>query len=543
MTVKNEKEKMALVKATANLPTEVGATPASAGAQALIQSQFVMALKSPRNWEEVRQNLEKECSRPSFALEDENGNSSALYRRPVGNGRSVEGLGIRFVELALRCMGNTLSDSMVVQESDIDRVIHVFVLDIEKNVSWGKTITVKKTVERQSLKDDEVPLSDRINSVGKKVYTVMASESAFVTKEAAEISKVSRTLGLRLIPGDLQDRCEKIIKEIREKEAVEDPDAALRRVIDGMAKQNVSVKMLEKFLDHPIAEMTPAEIVNLQSIYGSLRDGETTWREILAAAEELRKPKMAERRDDEEEKPKKGVAAIKEEIKKKKKKPEPEPEPEEEDDEDDDENEDEDDSKDDESDETEKESSEEGDESETESDEEESEEVCGSCGATDTPLKDVDGVMLCSDCQPKPKKKEEKKSETLPWMRTKPKTDEEKKKPEKKKSPPAAMSLEDQVQEMAKEKKDHRQKPKNAEIRGIDFPEFCDRESDDDAWDDELYERAVAAIKRMPGAADDAAGQLNSTAIAHVGIALEEMNAETLEALTEVLELLGKKKR
>src|SRR5207244_3701290 len=153
-------------------------------------------------------------------------------------------------EMALQCMGNNLVDSFTVQESDTERVLHVFALDIEKNNSWGKTITLSKTVERKYLKEGEVPIRTRLNSQKQMLYILPSDDGSFATKEAAEISKTSRTLGLRLIPGDIQDQAITTIKETRYGEVKEDPDAAMRKVIDGMNKQNVSVLMLEAYLGH-----------------------------------------------------------------------------------------------------------------------------------------------------------------------------------------------------------------------------------------------------------------------------------------------------
>src|SRR3990170_723887 len=83
---------------------ETASTAVAAQAKAMIESRYVMAMRNPRNMDQVRQDLLKECRRPSFAH-----NKSALYHKPIGKG--VEGLGIRFVEVALRCMRNVLAES------------------------------------------------------------------------------------------------------------------------------------------------------------------------------------------------------------------------------------------------------------------------------------------------------------------------------------------------------------------------------------------------------------------------------------------------
>lgn len=312
MTTESVKQQ-ALVSRTATpvLPTEIGATAAAAQVKALVEARFVLAIKNPRNMEQVRLDLLKECSRPAFCHEEFEGKgNSALYRKPVGDGKFAEGLGIRFAEVAARCMGNLLDDAIIIQDDEKEIVKYCFVLDLEKNVSWGDTVRGSKFVERKFLRDGDVPISSRTNSQGQITYTLPASEDAMTTKVAALTSKMMRTLILRLVPGDLQDQCIEKIKEVRRNKAAEDPDEAIRRVIDGMARQNVNVVMLEAFLGHPIQQITPAEIVNLQGLYASLRDGESTWAEIMADVEESKRvtPKAKTEGDG------RGVAAAREKV-------------------------------------------------------------------------------------------------------------------------------------------------------------------------------------------------------------------------------------
>lgn len=304
--IERAKQGVALERVASALPVEVGTTAAAAQVKAMVEARFVMAIKLPRNMEQVRQNLLHECSRPSFALEDTEGKGNgALYRRPVGGGTTVEGLGIRFAEVALRCMKNIQAGDLTIQEDDMQRVKLCYVIDFENNVSWEDTVTISKTVERKEPRTGDVVLSVRTNSTGQQTYTILASEDALTTKEGALVSKKLRTLALRLIPGDLQDECISKIKEVRAKRITEDPDAAIRKVTDGMARQNISVVMLEEYLGHPVQQMTPAEISNLQSLYAALRDGETTWAEVLANKEDARQ------RQPQAKAPERGVEAAK----------------------------------------------------------------------------------------------------------------------------------------------------------------------------------------------------------------------------------------
>jgi hypothetical protein len=253
---------------------ETAASAVAAQARAMVESRYVMALRRPRNWDQVRQDLLKECRRPSFAH-----NTSALYRKPIGKG--VEGLGIRFVEVALRCMTNVLAESVMVYSDDLREIHRVSVTDLETNMTWPMDVTVSRTVERSRPLDDGSYLSVRMNSAGRPVYTVPATDDDLLNKRQALISKALRTAGLRIIPGDLQDEAEEIIREIRLNKAAEDPDAERKKLADAFAALNVRATDLQDYLGHALDACTPAELVELRGLYGALRDGEATWKSAM----------------------------------------------------------------------------------------------------------------------------------------------------------------------------------------------------------------------------------------------------------------------
>lgn len=253
---------------------EMAATAVAAQARAMIESRYVMAMRNPRNLDQVRQDLLKECRRPSFA-----NNKSALYHKPIGKG--VEGLGIRFVEVALRCYKNVLAESTMTYSDDEREIHRVCVTDLENNNSWPLDITVSKTVERSKPMDDGTYISVRTNSYGKQTYTVPATDEDLLNKRQALISKALRTCGLRIIPGDLQDEAEEVIRAIRMDEAAKDPNAERKKIADAFAELNVKASELEKYLGHALDACTPAELVQLRGLYGALRDGEANWTDAL----------------------------------------------------------------------------------------------------------------------------------------------------------------------------------------------------------------------------------------------------------------------
>jgi hypothetical protein len=253
---------------------ESAATASASRAKALAEARYVMAIRNPRNWDQVRQDLLKECRRPSFA-----NNKSAYYVKPIGDG--VEGLGIRFVEVAIRCMKNISVETEMSFEDDTKEVHRVEVNDIEGNVPLGMTVPVSKFVERKYPADDGTYISVRKNSWGKNVYLVPAKGDELLNIRGALISKAMRTLGLRLVPGYLQDEAIDIIKGVRLDTAAKDPDAERRKILDAFAEINVRAVDLTDYLGHDVAACSPAEMVKLRGLYGAIRDGEATWASVM----------------------------------------------------------------------------------------------------------------------------------------------------------------------------------------------------------------------------------------------------------------------
>ena len=256
---------------------DTAATSAAAQAKAMVEARYIMALRKPRDYDDVRLKLMKECRRPSFAH-----NKSALYNKPIGGG--VEGLGIRFVEVALRCLTNVLIDTTTTFEDAQKELLNVSITDLETNLTYNHPVKVSKTVERSRPLDDGSYISVRKNSYGKDTYTVPATDDDLLNKRGALISKAIRTLGSRVIPGDLQDEAQSTIRRIREDRAAQDPDAERKAIADAFMGLGVRASEIAEYLGHALDSCSPAELVTLRGYWGAIRDGETTWKAIMESA-------------------------------------------------------------------------------------------------------------------------------------------------------------------------------------------------------------------------------------------------------------------
>lgn len=259
---------------------ETAVAAVAAQAQAMIQARYIVAMKNPRDMDTVRVKLLKECSRPGFA-------AVARYKKPMGkkNGDPVfiEGPSIRFAEAAIRYMGNIAVEPYVIWDDAEKRIVRVCVTDIENNVTWSRDVVLEKTVERKELKRGQKPLSTRVNSYGDLLYILPATAEEMQTKLGAEMSKASRTEGLRLVPGDVIEDCMTRVLETMAKADKEDPDAAKKRVLDAFAKIGVMPGQIAEYLGHDTSQIVTAELVDLRAVFSAISDGDTTWAALMAS--------------------------------------------------------------------------------------------------------------------------------------------------------------------------------------------------------------------------------------------------------------------
>ena len=255
---------------------ETTAVAVAEQARALIESRYKMALARPRDWDMVRTRLLKDAMRPGFA-------ATAIYNKPIGKG--VTGPSIRFAEAAIRAMTNVVSETMTVFDDASRRIVRVTVTDLEANTPWSQDVTIEKTVERSTLKG-ETPISKRTNSKGFPVYIVPATDDDILNKTNALISKAVRTLALRLLPGDIQeDALFQCRETMRKGDAAMDPDAARIKMMDSFSQVGVTPEQLKTYLGHDCARFSNEEREHLRGIWTALRDGETSWREVMEAKE------------------------------------------------------------------------------------------------------------------------------------------------------------------------------------------------------------------------------------------------------------------
>lgn len=268
-----KREQFAGTEVTTTAGVDIASAAMAAQAKAIVEAAYVMAMRNPRDPDDVRVRLLKDCSRASFAR-------SARYNKPVGNG-GVQGWSIRFAEAAIRAMTNIAPRISLLYEDRDRRVLSVSVTDLEANVPYSQDVIIEKTVERRNPRQGAVVLSSRTNSAGEKVYLVEATEDEMLQKANALISKALRTLGLRLVPADLLDEALTKVKDTLAKDVDDDPDAERKRLADAFAEMGVNPSKLKEYLGQELSGLTPAQLRDLRGVYQGLRDGDVSWSDIM----------------------------------------------------------------------------------------------------------------------------------------------------------------------------------------------------------------------------------------------------------------------
>lgn len=271
---------------------ETAATAVAAREQAAIQARYIMAVQRPRSIERFRVAMLDECKRPGFA-------AVARYCRPVGRVKDqqtgewretyAEGPSIRFIEAAIRNFRNIAVEVSTVFDSADLRIVRVAVGDLETIAGYGNEIQIPKQVERRGKKvnKQDVPpegrevVGERVNSYGDKVYIVRATDDELLVRQAALVSKSIRTQAQRLLPGDVVEECMQIVLETQAKADAQDPQTAMRKLIDAFHSIGVSPDDLETWAGKSLQQLQPKEIAELRAIYQGVRDGENTWADSM----------------------------------------------------------------------------------------------------------------------------------------------------------------------------------------------------------------------------------------------------------------------
>lgn len=215
-------------------------------AVAEVQAQYVIAKKFPRDEHASYTRIMRACERPLLA-------EQAMYAYPRG-GQLVTGPSIRLAEAMAQCWGNLDCGIKEISQSDGVSVAEAYAIDLETNIRITKTFHVTHV---RHTKQGKKPLTD-----ARDIYELVANQG----------SRRLRACILGIIPGDVVDaavsRCAKTL------ESSDVPLAdRIRKMVLAFDEMGIKPEHLEKRLGHKLESIIAAELVTLQGIYKSIKDG------------------------------------------------------------------------------------------------------------------------------------------------------------------------------------------------------------------------------------------------------------------------------
>jgi hypothetical protein len=231
-------------------PVETQGQNAIAATRAMqeVQGQIIMAKKFPRDIYESVKRIMKACERYKLAEE-------SMYTYPRG-GTVVTGPSIRLAECIARNWGNLDFGIRELEQKNGESTVEAYSWDLETNVKVTKVFTVK---HERKARGKITKLIDP-----RDIYEMVANQGA----------RRLRACILGIIPSDVvQDSvkmCEGTLAKGPNNEPFED---RLKKMVNAFDKVGIKVKDIEERLGHNIDATVPNELVTLQKIYMSLKDG------------------------------------------------------------------------------------------------------------------------------------------------------------------------------------------------------------------------------------------------------------------------------
>ena len=217
-----------------------------ARAVAEVQAAYVIAKKFPRNEHQSYMKILEACKRPFLA-------EHAMYTYPKG-GSLVNGASIRLAEVLAQSWGNLDCGVRELSQSNGVSVAEAYCIDLETNMRNVKIFHVPHV---RDTKKGRQKLTD-----ARDIYELVANQG----------SRRLRACILAVLPIDVQEAAIAQVKKTLESGELPLADR-IRMMVAKFDELGVKVEHLEKRLGHKLDATIPQEIVTLQGIFKSIKDG------------------------------------------------------------------------------------------------------------------------------------------------------------------------------------------------------------------------------------------------------------------------------
>lgn len=212
-----------------------------------VQAAMVVARMNPRDEMRAYQRIVMACKRKSLA-------EQASYAYPRG-GKMVTGPSIRLAEVIAGYWGNiTYGLRELSRRSGISEV-EAFAWDLETNTRVTRQFQVKHIRDKSEGGKELTGERD--------IYELVASMG----------QRRVRACILEVVPGDIVEGAEDECKKTLQGGGGEPMEDRIRKAVLAFGEFGVTKAMIETRLRHKIEATLPAELVQLQQIYRSLKDG------------------------------------------------------------------------------------------------------------------------------------------------------------------------------------------------------------------------------------------------------------------------------
>lgn len=215
-----------------------------------VQVAMLSAKRFPRDEFAAMERIKATCQRPTLA-------EQAIYAYPRG-GTKVSGPSIRLAEAIAQNWGNLDTGIIELDNRNGKSEMMAYAWDLETNTRVTKTFSVSHTRDtKQGSKD----LTD-----GRDIYEATANFGA----------RRMRACILSVVPGDVVDmavdECRKTIADSDKRSSSE----IITDLLKAFKPLGVDKKKLERYLGKQLTEALKEELIDLRSVYKSIKEGQAT---------------------------------------------------------------------------------------------------------------------------------------------------------------------------------------------------------------------------------------------------------------------------
>jgi hypothetical protein len=212
-----------------------------------VQTALIIAKKFPRNYFDFEKRIKDACSRPGLA-------QNAMYAYPKG-GQMVTGPSIRLAEVLAQNWGNLDFGIRELSQENGESIVESYCWDMETNVRQTKVFHVP---HERYTKKGTTKLSDP-----REIYEHIANQGA----------RRLRACILGIIPGDVVETAVEYCEGTLKKQNKEPMIDRIKKMVLAFDSLGINEGMIEKRLSHKIDVIVEQEIIALQKIFVSIRDG------------------------------------------------------------------------------------------------------------------------------------------------------------------------------------------------------------------------------------------------------------------------------